>query len=140
MWADALLAMDHRWWTHEDHREATKEFRGLKFSCSMSAAGVIKMAPPWKHFGNSGAAAISLAHTFGATRIYLLGYDCQRTGGKAHWHGDHPKGLGNAGAMPKWNVQFQRCAEHIGVPVINLSRDTALTCWPRGTVDEHLQG
>lgn len=138
-WADVLFAMDHKWWTHPDHRLPVRDFGGDKFSCSMSAAGVVKMQPPFQHFGNSGAAAISLAYVFGARRILLLGYDAQRTGGRVHHHGDHPKGLGNAGSMNKWPAQFQRCAAYVGVPVINCSRATALTCFPRGDLETELE-
>lgn len=66
----------------------------------------------------------------------MLGYDCQRTGGKVHWHGDHPKGLGNAGSMPKWPQQFAKLkAAMAGVEIINCSRETALTCFTRGDLE-----
>ena len=98
-WSDAVFALDLKWWQHEDNSDVY-HFAGAKFSSSFSGRGVVKLQRPFEHHGNSGAAAVSLAYMFGAARIYLLGYDCQRTGGKAHWHGDHPKGLGNAGSMP----------------------------------------
>lgn len=69
----------------------------------------------------------------------MVGYDCQKTGGKVHWHGDHPKGLGNAGAMPKWPAQFQDMLRYLGgISVINCSRETALRCFPRGDLETEL--
>nr|WP_288093342.1 hypothetical protein [Thauera sp.] len=94
-----------------------------------------------KHYNNSGAAAISLAAERGAQRILLLGYDCQRTNGQAHWHGDHPRGLGNAGSMDKWAGSFAELAENMrkrGVEVINCSRATALTVFPRSDLESEL--
>ena len=75
----------------------------------------------------------------GASRVILLGYDCQKTGGQVHWHGDHPEGLGNAGSMPKWAKQFEALAASVnGVEVINCSRDTALRAFPRMSLEDAL--
>ena len=41
-----------------------------------------------------------------AKNIILLGYDGQKTNGKAHWHADHPRGMGNAGPVDKWVKQL----------------------------------
>lgn len=92
-----------------------------------------------KAFGNSGAGAIALAAKAAASRVILLGYDCQKTGGMVHHHGDHPEGLGNAGSMPKWPAQFANLAAAMkGVEVINCSRETALTAFPRGELESVL--
>lgn len=87
---------------------------------------------------NSGAGSIGLADKMGARRIILLGYDCQHTGGKAHWHGDHPKHLGNAAGVDKWHEAFVQMAKSVKAEVLNASRDTALTCWPRVDLEEAL--
>ena len=90
-------------------------------------------------FKNSGAGAINLAITLGAKRVILLGYDCQKTGGKAHWHGNHEKGLGNAGTIRDWPAQFAKLAKvYPDTDIINASRDTALTCFRRADLDEVL--
>lgn len=83
---------------------------------------------------------MSLAAHWGAKRIILLGYDCKYADdGKRHWHGDHPKGLGNAVSMPKWMGQFKEIADHLrGVMIVNASRDTALRFWPRQSLGEAL--
>lgn len=100
---------------------------------------------PWliHQGGNSGYQAIGLAHQFGASRVLLLGYDMQRTGGKSHWHGDHPKPLGNLGKLlpNKWVQQMDRLAQDAasrGLDIINCSRETALACFPRRDLQECL--
>lgn len=136
-WADVLYAMDLAWWK-KYIAQVRQEFNGLLFTQASDCFGVPKSPAP--DFGNSGAGAIALAAECGATTIYLLGYDCQHTDGKKHWHGDHPKGLGNAGVVAKWPRQFAtvaQCYRHVNI--INCSRQTALTCFSRAVPDQVLQ-
>lgn len=129
--------MDKKWWLHYGD-EARAHFPGLRFSVN-AMPGVRKGRFP--HFTNSGAAAMALAADMGARRIVMLGYDCQRTGGKSHWHGDHTGGLGNAGSLPKWPALFQQLAKHLHrlrIEVINASRETALTVFPRMSLEQAL--
>lgn len=91
------------------------------------------------HYSNSGAGAINLAAHLGVKKIILLGYDMQYTGGKRHWHGDHPKGLANAGKINAWPKEFAALAKTIThVDVVNCTRETALHCWPKRNLDEVL--
>ena len=135
-WADALFAIDAKWW--EQHiEEVQRDFQGATYS-NNDFHGLVGLVP-LKAYGNSGAGAIALAAKAGASRVILLGYDCQRTNNMAHWHGDHPEGLGNAGSMPKWPEQFKRLAASLeGVEVINCSRDTALRAFPRMPLEKAL--
>lgn len=91
---------------------------------------------------NSGAGAIAVAAALGARRIVLVGYDCKHAAdGRRHWHGDHAKGAGagNAGSVSKWPAQFRDLVSHLrGATVINASRDTALTVFPRMPLEEAL--
>lgn len=137
--------MDAVWWEHY-LAEVKSTFAGERFSHG-SRAGVTKVRTDYyrQQGQNSGAGAIALAHHFGARRIYLLGYDCQRTGGKAHWHGDHPvvldpkRRLGNAGSLPKWPAQFRELLRFVpGAKIINCSRETALTAFPRARLEDVL--
>lgn len=90
-------------------------------------------------FGNSGAGCISLAAVGLADKIIMLGYDCQKTEGKAHWHGDHPVKLGNARFIEKWPDKFAELSRFVRhVEVINASRVTALKIFPRKTLEEAL--
>lgn len=141
-WADALFAMDRQWW-EEHHKEVMKDFVGERFSNNPLPVGygVTKLpTAKFKAFGNSGAACVSLAHHLGAKRIVMLGFDCQKTNGMSHWHGDHPKNLGNAGAIARWPAKFRELAKHVaGVEVINASRATALDMFPRQTLEQALE-
>lgn len=140
-WADVLYAMDRKWW--EVHLEDVRtSFVGERVSRAklLHRFGVTHLET-FKHYNNSGAAAISLAAHRGASTIILLGYDCQYTDGKRHWHGDHPRGMGNAGSIVKWMRGFEELAtalEKAGVRVLNATRETAITCWPRTSLDEAL--
>jgi hypothetical protein len=138
LWADALFAMDLKWWT-EYHQEVARDFKGELYSWSKVAAryGPESMDGKMAGFGNSGANAISLAIEAGASKVILLGYDCQKTNGLSHWHGDHPKALSNARSIAMWPQKFQRVADYAkkrGVSILNCSRATALKCFERGSL------
>ena len=90
---------------------------------------------------NSGYQSICLAVFFGCPRIILLGYDFQRTGGKAHWHGDHPRPMGNGGRFHEWVKEMDplaRDAKEAGIEIINCSRQTAIKSFRRATIQECL--
>jgi hypothetical protein len=136
--------MDVQWWD-KYIGEAREKFAGLKCSSSNMAKrhGITfigKMNCDWSPLGNSGAGCAALAAAWGCSKIILLGYDCQRTNGMAHWHGDHPRGLGNAGSMGRWGGQFQRLAQKWGkhADIVNCSRATALTSFRRASLEEEL--
>lgn len=136
-WADYLWGMDHDW--HQAYgREAAATFTG-----KICAPHVIRGTEYYRiTAGNSGAGAILLAAELGATDILLLGYDCQHTGGAAHWHPDHPVGLGNAGTVQKWPAQFEEVRAKLppAVKVTNCTRQTALTVWPQRPLEDALRG
>ncbi|MGQ4661340.1 hypothetical protein [Lysobacter sp. F6437] len=139
--------MDAAWW-HTYIGEVRAQFRGERVTSSSQCGrhGVAQLRGPegaFDPFGNSGAGAVALARLAGASRVLLLGYDCQHSDtGKRHWHGDHPAGTaGNAApkTVAKWPAQFQKLARYIsGTEVINCSRTTALTVFPRATLEEAL--
>jgi len=91
--------------------------------------------------GNSGHGAIGLAYLFGARRILLVGYDMKRgANGEAHHFGDHPKPL-TQGVPTSWIRRFDQMAEDAkarGVTIVNCTRDTALTQFPRMDLREAL--
>ena len=110
---------------------------GARYSTNLLEKYNVTQLLDFECYGNSGAACIRLAAMAGARRIVLLGYDCQKTGGKSHWHGDHPWPLGNAGRADRWRERFGRLAVDLtNVEVINCSRHTALTCWPRAKLED----
>ena len=142
-WATVLVGHDDGWWL-EHYRQVAATFKGRKIACQSNGrrwgAQSLKMLM-FKSFRNSGAAAISLAAFAGAERAILLGYDCQKTGGQTHWHGDHPPTLGNAGTMPNWAERIEGAGKYAasrGCEVVNATRETALTCFRRVELEEAL--
>lgn len=135
-WADVLWAMDMAWWKRyiEEVREG---FAGERMTLSRNGLGIA--TAPVNHYRNSGGGAVALAIHRGATRVVLLGYDMQYTRGKTHWHGDHPRGLGSAGKISEWPAEFERLKrDHPDVIIINATRETALTCFPRMPLEQAL--
>jgi hypothetical protein len=136
--------MDVQWW--DKHIEEVREvFTGAKLTSSNMAkrhgtVTVGKLGCDWSPMGNSGAGCVAYAAALGASKIIMLGYDCQKTNGLSHWHGSHPRGLGDAGSMPRWPAQFKRLADKWdgATHIINCSRHTALTMFERGALEEHL--
>lgn len=121
--------MDRAWWA-QYITEVRRTFRGELAALTLNSFGV--MPARVQHYSNSGGGAVALAIARGATRVLLLGYDMQYTGGKRHWHGDHPAKLGNAGAIAAWPAQFEQLrGDHPGIEIINCTRETALNCFPR---------
>jgi hypothetical protein len=154
-WADVLYACDATWWIAH-FAEVSRVFRGEKWTVSarsrdqfdlhwiygMDKPGLSKDPTMIYQGRNSGYQAVSLACLFGAARILLLGFDFARSGGKTHWHGDHPKGLGNgASSYGTWVAAMNRLsvdAAAAGIEIINCSRKTALHCFPRRAIEEVL--
>ena len=142
--ADILYAMDPGWWRMNHEAVLASGFRGQLWGSS----GTAKWAKStqgklWPvNFSNSGSGAISMAVVTGAKRVLLTGYDCQLTGGKKHWHDDHPFPLSNAQSVKSWPYQFSLVAKYAAahsVKVINCTRSTALLCFPRGDLREELE-
>ncbi|GAB2913753.1 glycosyltransferase family 9 protein [Paralcaligenes ginsengisoli] len=131
-----LYAMDAVWWKHY-LVEVQQTFKGEMWSTGKHCPDVTKAR--FMTYQNSGAGAIALAAHLGAKRIMLLGYDCQKTNGQSHWHGDHPRGLGNAGSVDKWPAQFRQVGQDLsGIEIVNCSRATALTVFPTAALDDVL--
>lgn len=152
-WADVLYCADVRMWKWLN---GARDFAGLKFAVTKECAkypGVKVIGRGASHGlsldpsklclgGNSGYQAVNLAVLMGAVRILLLGYD-MRVGpkGKQHWHADHPM------TQRSPYVTFQAAYPTLvgplkaaGVEVINCSRETALKCFPRMTIQQALTG
>lgn len=131
-----LYAMDLVWWKTY-LAEASKEFKGQMVGPFRNLPGVSRAPSATKQ--NSGAGAIALAASIGAQRVILVGFDGQKTGGRAHWHADHPEGLGNAGVVAEWPGHFRALARELkGVDVVNCTRETAVDAFPRRDLGETL--
>lgn len=142
--------MDFKWWRKYGNtlppgvegwttgRYSAQVWR-LNYIRSEPGGGVSTTPGLIREGGNSGFAAVSLALLFGARRIVLLGYDMQLTGGCTHHHGDHGPDLGNPDTekLRTWCKRFAEMAREVpaGVEIVNATRDTALTCFPRMDLD-----
>lgn len=152
-WADVLYACDLKWW-EETSAEVRAETSADLWTQSTEAArrfglNLVKgrggegLGRDLIHLGgNSGYQVINLAYLWGARRIVLLGYDMQPTGGRSHWHGDHPwKAAGVKPPTRSWLPRFSKLAADLaaeGVEVINATRETALRCFPRADLEDVL--
>lgn len=154
-WADVIYSMDAAWWEKwiavirlesgakllTNSAEKAREL-GIDASPGAKTAGLGRKRPHLA--GNSGHAAINLAFLWGARRIVLLGYDMQMTGGRSHWHHDHPWGVSPASSPTRrWLPRYAQLATDLaaeGVEVINATRETALECFERRPLAEALGG
>lgn len=151
-WADVHYSSDHDWWAlhlEEMRQQCSGAFwTGYPFGhiaddvsvCPYDKAmrGLSKIPGRIAWGGNSGYCAIGLAHQFGAKKIVLLGYD-QKDNGQGHWHGHHPDSIRKGFNWPMWHKRFAELsadARRVGLEIINCSRDSALKCFPRKTLEE----
>lgn len=148
-----LYACDGDWWGHYI-KEVREKFSGELWTQDEDAApahrlnrvsgdGREGLGRNWViHFGsNSGYQLINLVYHFGARKIILLGFDMQRTDGKSHHHGDHPGKLNRSLPFHTWKKKFNRLAQDLreqSVEVINATRETALDCFPKMSLEEAL--
>lgn len=148
-WADVIYACDEPFWHHyrailpagperwTTSEPAARAYR-LNFIASVDEPGLSESPRRIHQGGNSGYQALNLAYIWGAARVILLGYDMQYTGGKSHWHGDHKGGLPNLGpALAAWPARFAAVAAQ-WPHVVNATRVSALTCFPRVDLAEAL--
>lgn len=144
--------MDRKWWhaysdelkgdaEHWTSNPEASRIHNLNFVRSEPGGGLSPLAGVIRQGGNSGFQALGLALLFGASKVVLLGYDMQLTGGKTHWHGDHKgKDLGNpvADRTRKWLAHFNLLASQTPIPIINATRQSALKCFPRQELNASL--
>jgi hypothetical protein len=153
-WADVLYACDGQWWRHY---EGVPEFGGQKWTQDADAAsryglnyiqgyhrnGLSLDRGAIHYGGNSGFQALNLAVHMGARRIILLGFDMQLgADGKRHWFGNHPGKLNLQSTYEGWRDFFAKAVPdlaRLGVEVINATRETALTCFPREPLRQALR-
>jgi hypothetical protein len=150
-WADVHYSSDHDWWEeHYDDMRAlclgqfwTGYPDGVPHSdvhcCPYDKRGRgLSMKPGVINWGgNSGYCAIGLAVQFGAKKIVLTGYDQQDKTGQGHYDGNHPDNIRKLFNFPMWRERFgemAKDAEKHGIQIINASRETSLTCFPRASL------
>jgi len=88
---------------------------------------------------HSGYQLLNIATLTGASRILLLGYDCQRVNGKRHFFGDHPDGTEPPYAAIKTRyTKAADIAEKMGISIINCTPGSALDQFPKQTIESAL--
>jgi len=154
-WADAFHASDAR--VRQWHATEVQRFQGRKFSMEfletdlddvtvLKNGGIYGLStdPTTLRNGrNSGYQAVNLAVLLGAARIILLGYDMGLApDGRKHWHPLHPGHTVNPAEDTTRYAMFRQVFESIvaplealGVEVLNCSRHSALTCFPRPALE-----
>lgn len=162
--ADLLYAQDERWWAHHINKVRAQGFRGELWGGSATACAKyqLKHATITKDVGwvcspcfhtvpksvpiaggaLSGYQMVNLVGNLWTPKIILLlGYDHQETNGMKHWFGNHPPTWPNvpnlARDLPYWTVMKNELPASL--EIINVSRETAITCFPRMTIDEGIE-
>lgn len=144
-WADILYAADDSWW---DHHGGVPDFQGQKYTVNPDAAKKFglnfidcKSTIDWSDNpafiatgGNSGFQAMNLAALHGAEKIILLGFDYGFKG-KKHFFGEHPKPIDRPSDYHTWLKKINKAALHIKIPVVNCSRESAINCFPRKSLE-----
>lgn len=156
-WADALYGIDTGWWIAN---RGAPDFLGLKFSPSPTACRLFNLrqiktkaraeiltketgvvgAGLKTGGGHSGFQAINLAVQFGAKRILLVGFDM--VGGRRL---AHEQGVAKqmSSRVAAWRKDMDDAApqfDRLGVDVINCSAVSALTAYPKATLEQVLHG
>ncbi len=141
-----------RWW--QKHGPTLQAFAGLRYALHDDAATwatVLRNTGPTglerdpgglKTGKNSGYQAINLAVHLGAARILLLGYDqYQAPNGPKYFFGNRPATDQNRSPFVDFLPTFETLVaplQALGVSVVNCSRETKLTCFPRRPLAEVL--
>lgn len=137
--SSSIYAADCCWWEEYGAGITSNATRwcGDEFTARRFGINWLPSAIPGSF--NSGQRAIELAIHLGASRVLLLGYDCSIRNG-THWHGNHAL-LSNPDkfSVARWQDEFSRLrAVAGGVEIINCSRFTRLTCFPRQSLETAL--
>lgn len=158
--ADVLYACDEHWWdlhcgapwfhgerwsSHNadaDPKIDAAARHGIHLVDGRIASG-FSFDPQFIHYGdNSGFQAINLALLFGAKRIVLVGFNMSHVGGRSHFFGDHPPGLRTIDDehYKLLVAPFRTAALRLpaDVQIINATRDSALDCFPKISLESAL--
>lgn len=161
--ADHLWSTDFKWWRYHI-ADVSRDFEGqcytqevqwpqnqrpeawgIKCFKANTGADGLSRDPDVIHTGlNSGFAAINLAYHLARdhlpARILLLGYDMKVRGEQRHWFGAHPNGLEMESNYASFanKIATIKPAEY-DLEIWNVTRDTALQCFPVYDFDEVCQ-
>lgn len=158
-WADVVYGCDASWWRNRNGllsyhglkvsytRELRVQFKDIHFVDLDKYDDVIRLSPLGKvgSGGNSGFQAVNLAVQFGATRILLIGFDMDHHARHPHWYGRN-NGPGRTNPdhhnYDRWRKAFYQSTGVLntaGVEIINGSKVSALSCFPKMRVVDALE-
>lgn len=160
-----VYGCDRPWW---EYRRGLPEFAGLKVTwrgnglpgfeairridiAELPQPNLLKYSPDLEMEkvgtigagGNSGFQALNLALQWGALKIILIGFDMSDKGG-VHWYGRNHWPMANnpnESNFKRWIAAFDRAApvlDRIGARVVNASPNSALTCFPKMSLEQAL--
>jgi uncharacterized Rossmann fold enzyme len=137
---DVIMGADHAWW-RDNHDKITVPAERVTISQNAARQFGLSQYGKTRTSKFSGLRAIEYAMDEGANRIILLGFDCSTRKG-THWHGNHV-GLGNpdGNRCKKWQfwlLELSMVAKKRCVEIINCSRETAVTHFPRMPLEKAL--
>ncbi len=159
-YAEILYACDEKWWDvsgppaeafagekwsshsvgprRNDNKTACAERHGLQLVAAVDGVG-FSQDPNVIHYGqNSGFQAINLALNFGATEIWLLGFDMRGTAEdpKPHFFGQHPEACRKGVDYSHHVGAFVTAARMLpdGVRILNATPGSALECFEKVTL------
>lgn len=153
-WIDLLWYGDKQWFPNQ--MPQVNQFKGLIATCSHEVqehrryknvkyvgrgkqSGIAsdkRTHIAWN--GNSGASAINVAYWLGASKIVLLGFDCQlpedKRKGKTHWHNDYEIKIDKkTGFIVDSYERFLRYwpnvkkdADKLGLEIVTTTKDSGL--------------
>lgn len=129
-----------RWTQHEG---AARKY-GLRHVTSYARRGLCRM-PGVIHQGrNSGYQAINLAYHFGAREIFLIGFDMRVLDNRLHHFDTEPAPIDlPVHDFADWRARMGELACDLdaeGIPVVNLSPESALDCFQKKSVDSIIKG
>lgn len=157
---DFFYACDHKWWNvHYDkvkqwekdtqhggglwctELRTKRQYPGLNW---IEGKGDNKWStdPSMIHYGgNSGFQILNIAFLLGSPYMVLCGFNMSKPGGKAHFFGDHPEGLGRTGGYQNFAARFNAIRpEQYGVTVINATPQTKLRAFQRKELEDAISG
>ena len=158
-WSQVLFFSDASWMRQPANLALVASWRGLVLTSSHRAQHTLpekvrrvhfergrrpELHPPGSHavgWGrSSGHKAVSLAHTLGASRIVMLGFDCRRDA-EGHSHAHDAYSHRDESAMRTWLEHWEgwgEAARRAGAIVVNASPGSAVREFPATTLDEEL--
>lgn len=146
--ADVLYFGDKEWWP-DNKDEVKRIFKGQIFTKSARGGELTThlQAPVENDYRfdwsenplivgghDSGHQAINLAHHFGVSAIFLVGFDMKQMDGQNNWHNRHERFRADKVVAPeKYDITFipgynnvaKECARN-GILVFNMNPDSAL--------------